>query len=129
MPRLTRSLRSADRDLRRVFRSLRPKLRPRDAYDWCWTNPDDEREKLYIRIRQPNGATGVVIDEVTFQRLTAYGPAAIWALDALIPVERLKGVAHVHVHHRNPKLRRVVFRVVGGHPAPPRWCGRCAGPL
>ena len=112
---------------RRALRVLRPPNAPHAPYDLIYTGGD---EPVYILARSHNGRVGVTVRERQHLALAACGLAAYYVAGALVPLRDLVGVAHLHTHHLDGRLRSIVFRVVNGRAAPPRYCfGKCEGPL
>ena len=112
---------------RRALRVLRPPHAPHAPYDLIYTGG---AEPVYVLARARNGKVGVTVREAQHAALAACGLAAYYIGGSLIPLQDLIGVAHVHPHRLDGRLRSIVFRVVAGRPAPPRFCfGKCEGPL
>ena len=117
---------------RRILRVLHPASAPGAPYDLVYSG---SAVPVYVLARSLNGKVGVAIKIARHRALAEVatqgnGLAAYYVNSALVPLRDLVGVAHVHVHHLDSKARSVVFRVVNGKPAQPRWCfGKCDGPL
>ena len=112
---------------RRILRVVRPPSTPYAPYDLVYTGGV---APVYVLARSRNGKVGVTVRERQHLALSACGLAAYLVGDALIPLADLVGVAHVHPHHLDGRQRSIVFRVLDGKPAAPRFCfGKCDGPL
>ena len=112
---------------RRALRVLRPSNAPHAPYDLVYTGGD---EPVYILARAHNGRVGVTVREAQHAALSACGLAAYYVAGALVPLRGLVGVAPLHTHHLDGRLRSIVFRVVNGRAAPPRFCfGKCEVPF
>ena len=116
----------------RILRLIHPPDKPDAPYDLVYSGA---AVPVYVLTRSLNGKVGVAVKIARHEALAAQARrdgalAAYYVNGALVPLRALIGVAHVHVHHLDSKARSVVFRVLNGKPAPPRWCfGKCDGPL
>ena len=116
----------------RILRLIHPPDKPDAPYDLVYSGA---AVPVYVLTRSLNGKVGVAVKIARHEALAAQARrdgalAAYYVNGALVPLRDLVGVAHVHVHHLDSKARSVVFRVLNGKPAPPRWCfGKCDGPL
>ena len=117
---------------RRILTIIHPPAEPDAPYDFIYRG---SAVVVYVLTRSLNGKVGVAVKIARHEALAAQARrdgalAAYYVNGALVPLRDLVGVAHVHVHHLDSKARSVVFRVLNGKPAPPRWCfGKCDGPL